>query len=83
MSDEWKSYPVAPQDFKEQLRAAINRCSQENASNTPDWILRDYLLVCLDAFNAAVQQRENWYGRDPGPARIDLSPEKPPSSGGQ
>ena len=54
--------------FEEELRSAINRTSQENASNTPDYILAQYLNGCLAAFNTAVQQRETWYGRDARPA---------------
>src|SRR6185369_10230328 len=51
-------------------RHAINCHSAENASNTPDFILSQYLCSCLDAFNTATQQRENWYGRDPRPSFI-------------
>ena len=53
--------------FEEELRAVINRHSIENASNTPDFILADYLLACLAAFTTATQQRETWYGRDARP----------------
>jgi hypothetical protein len=49
------------------LEALINRQCRENASNTPDFILAQYLDNCLAAFNAAVQQRETWYGRDARP----------------
>jgi len=56
--------------FEEDLRSAINRTSQENASNTPDFILAQYLKGCLDAFNTATQQRETWYGRDGRPTAI-------------
>jgi hypothetical protein len=45
----------------------INRNSLENESNTPDWILGQFLASCLAAFNTAVQQRETWYGRDARP----------------
>ena len=51
-------------DLQEQIRAAINKHSAENMSNTPDYILALYLINCLEAFNTAVQQREKWYGRD-------------------
>lgn len=51
-------------DFKERMRSAINGCSKENGSNTPDFILTDYLLGCLDAFDRAVVGRECWYGRN-------------------
>ena len=53
--------------FKEELRSLLNRFSCEAASDTPDFVLADYLQACLAAFNTAVQQRETWYGRDPRP----------------
>ena len=37
----------------------------ENGSNTPDFMLAQYLLGCLEAFNIAVTTREKWYGRGP------------------
>ena len=49
--------------FEQELRNLINRHSVENASNTPDFILAQYLVSCLVVFTAAVQQRETWYGR--------------------
>lgn len=55
-------------EFQKELSAAINRCCMENDSNTPDWILAQYLSGCLAVFGVAVQQRENWYGRDPRPS---------------
>ena len=53
------------------IEAAINRVSRENASNTPDWILAQYLMGCLVAFETATQQREKWYGRDPRPTSTE------------
>lgn len=50
-------------EFAEKLRSAINQCSQENGSNTPDFILTAYLVACLDAFNKASREREAWYGK--------------------
>lgn len=55
-------------DLWEEIKIAINRASAENASNTPDWILAQYLTACLAAFDVAVQQRETWYGRDARPS---------------
>ena len=49
--------------FEQDLRRLINRNSLENASNTPDSILAEYLSACLNAFNVATKQRETWYGR--------------------
>ena len=48
----------------EDIRDAINRHSAENASNTPDFILAQYLERCLTAFDAAVKEREWWHGRE-------------------
>lgn len=53
--------------FHEELLALINKHSMENTSNTPDWILAQYLIECLSAFDGATQLRESWYGRDPRP----------------
>ena len=68
--------PETPLDRKSDLRArirsAINRTSSENGSNTPDFILAQYLLDCLDAFDKASKAREKWYGRADRPGRGDV-----------
>lgn len=45
-----------------EIQSAINRCSAENGSNTPDFILAEYLVACLEAYNHAVRMREDWFG---------------------
>ena len=52
------------ENLEKELTQLLNRFSLENGSNTPDFILAQYLLACLDAWNIAVHQREVWYGRD-------------------
>lgn len=52
-----------PETFAQELESLINRFSQENGSNTPDFILAQYLLACLLAWNESVTAREKWYGR--------------------
>jgi hypothetical protein len=52
-------------EFVKELRALINRNSMENGCNTPDFILASYLDRCLMAFDLAVNEREQWYGRPP------------------
>ena len=54
--------------FEKELRELINRHNEEGASNTPDFILAQYLEACLVAFNTATQQRETWYRRDAAPS---------------
>lgn len=49
--------------FEQDLRRLINKHCMENHSNTPDNILAEYLVSCLDTFGRAVEQRERWYGR--------------------
>jgi hypothetical protein len=49
--------------FELELRRLINSQSMENSSNTPDFILAEYLNACLAAYNVATRARERWYGR--------------------
>jgi len=52
------------ESFDSQLRSLLNQFSQENNSDTPDYILANYLQDCLNAYNRAVQLREKWHGRE-------------------
>jgi len=40
-----------------EIKAAVNRCSAENGSNTPDFLLAEYLVACLEVFDRATQQK--------------------------
>lgn len=51
--------------FEKELTTLINRYSKENESDTPDFIISEYISNCLTAFNGAVKNREKWHGRDP------------------
>ena len=53
--------------FREELEHLINRHSKENGSNTPDYMLADFLCTCLVAFDATVRARDRWYGIAPRP----------------
>jgi len=48
--------------FREQLRDLLNHYSMENGSNTPDYILADYLISCLRTYDAAAQQLKQHLG---------------------
>lgn len=39
----------------------LNMYNQESLSNTPDFILAEYLISCLNAFNYATKERDKWY----------------------
>jgi hypothetical protein len=60
--------------FRKELESLINRHSIENGSDTPDWILTEYLIGCLETFDRAIGLREKWYGRGEG------EPVEPPAS---
>ena len=49
--------------FEKDLEILINQHCKENDSDTPDFILATYLNAVLENFNAAIKQREEWYGR--------------------
>lgn len=44
-----------------EVEEAINRASRENRSDTPDYILAEYLMRCLDAFEKATNMRREWH----------------------
>ncbi len=48
------------------LGSLLNSYNKENDSNTPDYVLAQYMLDCLRAFNQAVMAREGWHGRAVG-----------------
>lgn len=48
--------------FRKAIEESINKYSMENGSDTPDFILAQYLESCLKAFDLATLQRREWYG---------------------
>jgi hypothetical protein len=55
--------------FRKELENLINATSQENGSNTPDFILAEFLIDCLAAFDKASTKREDWYGHRHSPGQ--------------
>jgi hypothetical protein len=51
-------------DFKKELAGLINQCCKENESDTPDFILAEYMCDALAAYEKATNTREKWYGRE-------------------
>ena len=49
--------PVYSDDFRKDLENLINRHSMENGSSTPDFILANYLINSLKAFDCATLAR--------------------------
>lgn len=50
----------SPQSLAKALAHALNAFSAETESGTPDFILAEYLLSCLDAFNQATKNRASY-----------------------
>ena len=49
-------------EFTRALAALVNCHSRENGSDTPDYLLADYLMGCLRAYEAATVARDKWCG---------------------
>lgn len=62
--DDEKSEAEEPSElnFRDELRSLINRHSMENGSNTPDFILADFLQGCLELFDKSILSREGYFG---------------------
>lgn len=48
--------------FEDEIRAVINKHTMEGRSNTPDYILAEYIGECLHAFENATMRRDAWWG---------------------
>jgi len=48
--------------FEKELESLLNKYSKDSSSATPDFILADYLVRCLDNFKDTTKQREQWFG---------------------
>ena len=51
------SDPNPMTQLERDIRDAINTHSAENESDTPDFVLAEYVTGCLDAFNKATRAR--------------------------
>jgi hypothetical protein len=48
--------------FRAELECLINKHCMENNSNTPDFVLTEYIMCCLAAYDTATKERDRWYG---------------------
>jgi len=53
---------MSESDLKKKIADVINCLSRENDSNTPDFLLAEFMESCLGAFELASNKREGWYG---------------------
>lgn len=55
--------------LEERLKELLNSENREQDSDTPDFILAEYMMACLDAFELASNRREVFYGVELGKQR--------------
>lgn len=55
---------VKQEKLRDEIESVLNKHSAENGSDTPDFILAQYLIDCLKAFDNATTRRVEWYGTE-------------------
>ena len=55
---------MAQKTFYEELKDLLNKHSQEQSSDTPDFILVEYMIDCLNSYVKAVNARDEHFGVD-------------------
>ena len=58
---------MAQMPLQNELQTVLNYHSRESMSDTPDFILAQYIMDCLAAFERATQRRDAWYRDEPIP----------------
>ena len=53
-------------EFERELTKLLNSQNMENGSDTPDFLLSEYLVQCLVTWNWMTKKRDNWYGQQCG-----------------
>ena len=49
-------------NMEKELEILINRYSKDNECNTPDFILAEYLMNCLNVYKIAINKNIKWRG---------------------
>ena len=76
----------APTPLSTKFTQFVNVNNLEDGSNTPDWILGEFLLSVLMNLNTAIHQRDQWYGVNLSPFGVNevpCAPEEKPLVDGQ
>ena len=50
--------------FRGQISGLVNSFLREHISNTPDYILANYMADCLQSFEKATNARDKWFGTE-------------------
>ena len=49
--------------FRSDLISLINSHSLENRTDTPDFILADFLMGCLESYESAIENCYDWHNK--------------------
>jgi len=64
-------------EFKKELRDIVNRLcidSIDSKVGAPDFILTDFLVDCMTAFEKAVKRAGEWEGKPSEPSSVEICP---------
>lgn len=50
--------------FEKELEGLINKYSVENGSDTPDFLIAEFMSNCLIAYQQVITKRDKWFGVD-------------------
>lgn len=53
--------------FRKELEELLNKYSMEKGSNTPDFILANFIIGVLEVYDLTVKQRTTWHGHKENP----------------
>ena len=63
--------------LKRRVEALLNSAIGENGSNTPDFILAEYLMRCLSNWDITTKKRDKWYSVHLEPCNKYFEDERP------
>lgn len=63
-----------PATFRSELRDLINKYSLENKSDTPDFLIAEYIEGCLMLFDETVKQRTAWHENTAAITKMNPNP---------
>ncbi len=59
-------------EFKQELIRIINIFGIEKHSDTPDFLIADYLFDCMISYGIATRKRDDWHQFTPFESRINV-----------
>ena len=68
-------------DFRRALTKLLNHYNMESGADTPDFILSNYMLACLRAYDEATRGRDAFYKAPDPEVSIDAPPQQAGTGG--